>query len=250
MRYEAGVLKCVEEHGEPYEREGVFPFLKLPGEIREKIYGFAFLQDGKQRKSPNHRGTIHTALLGTCRQIYSEARGLPLTLNKLCFSSAIFAHDFLGFLLEPTQRSLVTGVHVEFYMGEFSNSSWQLLLRELAKMSIDHLGLTLKGGLSKPDLSGHTCFTNRFKLLKGLKTFDLTLASAHIKDKDKKDIQEEMREALIKDYTRPKELKKSKAKRVASGDVASGVRKTTKKAKLGKVGEYFIHCFSTENLQC
>lgn len=79
--------------------------------------------------------------------------------------------------------------------------------------------------------SSHTCFINRFKVLKGLKTFDLILASAHIKGQDKKDIQEEMREALIEDYKRPKALKKSKAKRAASTDVVTGSRRTTKKAK-------------------
>ena len=230
-RFEAGVLKSFEEHGPPYEREGIFPFLKLAGEIREKIYSFAFLQAGKQRKSPNHRGSIHTALLGTCRQVYNEARHLPLTINKLCFGSALFAHDFLGFLLEPTQRHLVTSMHVEFHMRDFPTLSWQLLLRELAKMPISHLGLTVKGGVVKQEILGHTCFSNRFKVLKKLKTFDLTLTSAHIKRQDKKDIQEEMREALIKDYQRPKELTKPKNKRAAPADVVSGSRKALKKLK-------------------
>ncbi|CAF9915666.1 MAG: hypothetical protein ALECFALPRED_010297 [Alectoria fallacina] len=230
-RLEAGVLKSVEEHGFPYEREGVFPFLKLPGEIREKIYGFSFLQNGKQRKSASHRGSIHTALLGTCRQIFNEARHLPLALNKLCFGSPLFALDFLGFLLAPTQRHLVTGMHIEFHMREFSNSSWQLLMRELIKLPINHLCLTIKGGIPKEQVSGHTCLTNRFKVLKGLKTFNLILTSAYIKKQDKKDIQEEMREKLIKDYARPKELKKSKTKRAASAEVVAGSRKATKKSK-------------------
>lgn len=230
-RFEAGVLKSDEEHGCPYEREGVFPFLKLPGEIRERIYGFSFLQDGEQRKSASHRGSIHTALLATCRQIYREARYLPLTINKLCFGSPLLAHDFLGFLLAPTQRDLVTSMHIEFPMRDFSNSSWQLLMRELIKMPINHLGLTIKGGFTKEHVSGHTCLTNRFKVLKGLKTFDLTLASAFIKDQDKREIQEEMREKLIKDYVRPKEPKKIRAKRAASTEVVAGSRKATKKAK-------------------
>lgn len=230
-RIEAGFLKTVRDDEPPYEREGAFPFLELPGEIREKIYGFSFLQDGNQRKSASHRGSIHTALLGTCRQIYNEARHLPLTINKLCFSSSLSAHDFLGFLLAPTQRDLVTSMHIEFQMRDFSNSSWQLLMRELAKMSITHLGLTVKGGIPKDQISGHTCFTNRFKVLKDLKTFDLILATAFIKAKDKKDIQEEMREALIKGYNRPKQLKKSKPKRAASSDLVADPKKVTKKAK-------------------
>ena len=233
-RFEAGVLKSTDEHGPPYERTGVFSFLKLPGEIREKIYGFSFLQDGKQRKSASHRGSIHTALLGTCSQIYNEARHLPLTINKLCFSSPLHAHDFLGFFRTPAQRALITSMHIEFHMREFASSSWQVLMRELAKMPIHHLGLTVAGGIPKEQLSGHTCFTNRFKVLTGLKTFDLILGSALIKMKDKKDIQEEMREKLIEGYVRPKEPKKAQTKRPASADIVAGSRKATKKTKKAK----------------
>ena len=229
-RVEGGVLRMEE----PYVREGVFPFLKLPGEIREKIYSYAFSQDGKQRKCASHRGNIHTALLGTCRQIYNEARHLPLTRNKLCFDSPIYAHDFLGFLLAPTQRELVTGMHIEFYIGEFSNSGWTLLMRELAKMPITHFGLTVKGKYPKEAVSEHTCFTNRFKVLKGLKTFDLVLTPTSISKYDEKDIQETMRESLIKDYVRrPIVIKKSKAKRAASTESNEDSKKQTKKAKKG-----------------
>ena len=231
IRFEAGVQICGDDEGPPHEREGVFPFLTLPGEIREKIYGFAFLQDGKQRKTASHRGSIHTALLGTCRQICNEARHLPLTINKLCFGSPLFAHDFLGFLLAPTQRDLLTSMHIELYIFDFSSSSWQLLMRELVKMPISHLGLTIKGRVFKQQVSGHTCIINRLKVLKGLKTFDFILTSAFMDDDEKKEIQEEMREKLIKGYVRPKELKKSKGKRTASSDVVADPKKGTKKAK-------------------
>lgn len=240
IRFEAGVRICGDDEGPPYEREGIFPFLTLPGEIREKVYGFVFLQDGKQRKAASHRGSIHTALLGTCRHIYNEARHLPLTINKLCFGSSLFAHDFLGFLVAPTQRDLVTDMRVESYFFDLSSSSWQLLLRELVKMPISHLGLTIKGRVFKQQVSGHTCFIDRFKVLKGLKTFDFILTSAFIEDKDKKEIQEELREKVIKGYHRPKELEKSKGKRTASSDVVADARKGTKKAKKAN------HTVSTE----
>ena len=216
FRLEAGAL--IEEDGDgPYERKGVFPLLTLPGEIRDKIYGFAFLQSGTQRLQSgtrdsgfvNHRGSIHTALLGTCRQVYKEARHLPLTINKLCFSNPLFALDFLGFKLAPTARELVTGMHIEFYYSEFSNSSWRLLLREMGKMPLTHLGLTIKGGFPKEALLGHYCFTDRFKCLKGLNSLDLVLGSGRISDKAKKEIAEEMKEKLIQGYRRPKESRKS-----------------------------------------
>ena len=98
-------------------------------------------------------------------------------------------------------------------------------------MPITHLGLTLKGRVPKEQLLGHTCFVNRFKALKGLKTFDITLASALIKTRDKEAIQEEMREALIKDYKRSKQPKKSKTKRGASADIMLGSSNVVKKAK-------------------
>lgn len=229
IRFEAGVQK----DGPLYHREGVFLFLKLSGEMREKIYGFAFLQDGKQRKTASHRGSIHTALLGTCRQIYNEARHLPLTINKLCFASPLFALDFLGFLLAPTQRDLVTSLHIEFHIYDFSNSSWHPLMRELAKMPISHLGLTIKGGVRKDQVSGHTCFIHRFTVLKGLKSLDFILTSAYIEGEEKQEIQEEMREKLINGYVRPKALKKSKSKRTASSDVLVDPKKGTKKVKKG-----------------
>ena len=242
MWVEAGVLKHEDEDGLPYVRKGVFPFLKLPGEIREKVYDYAFLQDGKQRKCANHRGTIHTALLGTCRLINNEARNLPLTSNRLCFKSPLYAIDFLGFQLASTQRDLVTGLHVEFYIGDSSNSSWTLLLRELSKMSITHLGLSVKGKYPLEGVSEHACFTNQFKVLKNLKTFDLVLTPTSIPESKKKDTQETMREALIKNYIRPKKPGKSKMKRTANIDSNEMSRKPAKKAKKGnsKVSEALV----------
>lgn len=187
LRYEHGVLKN-DEDDPPYIRKGTFPFLKLPGEIREKVYGYAFLQDGTRREieSTNHRGTIHTALLGTCRQVYKEAGHLPLSLNKLNFPSALYALDFLGFIMVPTQKTLVTAIHIEFYFHEFNSPTWSLLLRQLAKLPITQLSLTIKGGYAKEALLGHQCFSNRLAAyMKGLKSFDVTLGSGLITKKIK-----------------------------------------------------------------
>ena len=157
LRYEAGVFW--DEDDLCYERRGVFPFLTLPGEIREKIYGYAFLQDGEQRRSLNHRGTIHTALLRTCRQTNKEARHLPLTINCLCFSSPILALNFLGFKLPSTIREFVTGFHVEYHIRADTYSVIRLLVSQLAVMKVTNLGITLKGGYPKEAILGHTCFT-------------------------------------------------------------------------------------------
>ena len=234
---EAGTLSMDEASEGPYQREGVFPFLTLPGEIRDRIYNFAFIQSGERRVgSTHHRGEIHTALLGTCRQVYNEARHLPLTLNKLCFSAPLDAVDFIGFFLAPTQRELVTAMHIEFYYPEFSNSSWRLLLREMVKLPLTHLGLTIKGGYPKEALQGHECFADRFKPLKGIKTMDVVLASGLISDKAKRAIVEELKENIITGYVRPKESKKGKKPRRAvfiesEGSSQVPVKKTKKTNK-------------------
>lgn len=119
--------------------KGTFHFLSLPNELRHQIYQDAFLQDGNHRVSPNHRGTIHTALLRTCRQVYHEAGHLPLTLNRPCFMSASYAHDFLGFSLTSFTRPLFSGLVIELELGELCSIAWKLLLRRLADSRMKHM---------------------------------------------------------------------------------------------------------------
>lgn len=106
-------------------------------------------------------------------------------------------------------------------------------MRELTKMAITHLGLTVKGKYPKEAVSEHVCFTNRFKVLKSLKTFDLILTPSSISKGNKKGIQETIRESLIKGYVLPKELKKPKAKRAASTESNEYSTKLTKRPKKG-----------------
>lgn len=232
IRSEHGALWNVNDVDYDFVREGVFPFLTLPGEIRDKIYGFAFLQDGNRRdfESQHHRGTIHTALLGTCRQVYKEAGHLPLSLNTINFSSALYGLEFLGFSLVPSRKELVTSVHMESYHNDFLDPGWQLLIKHLAKMPITHLGLTIKGGYTKEALLGYKHFSNCFAaVMKGLKSLDVILSSGLIGNKVKEEFQEKMRETLIKGYKRPKGTKSNKAKRNATSE--TGEKKPAKKAK-------------------
>ena len=233
-RFEAGV-RYKDDDEPPHERQGVFPLLKLPGEIRDKIYGFAFLQAGIRRHCQYHRGTIHTALLSTCRQVYKEAGHLPLSLNTLEFDGPLSALDFLGFKLIPTQRDLVKGLNIEYHCQLFGYPPWKPLMRELVNMSITHLGLTIKGPYNKDLLVDHQCFTNRFQELKDLQTFDMSICSAMIPSKDKPDMVETIRERLINGYVRPKDKKKCKPKRPISRDSnALGNMPSAKKLKKGK----------------
>ena len=233
-RYENGVWYDDEDDGPPFVRKGVFPFLKLPGEIRDRIYGFAFLQDGESRSSSvvngNHRGAIHTALLSTCRQIYKEASKLPLTLNMLDFRSSENALYFLGFQLAISQRSLVTSFHVELYGMEFHSPSWARLFSQLPNLKLSHLGLTVKGPCAKELFLTHTCFTNKLtSAVKSLKTFDITIGSSKITKADKEEIQEHLRTLLVEEY-KCTELSQSPKKRSATNDDLE--REPAKKAKI------------------
>lgn len=118
-------------------------------------------------------------------------------------------------------------------------------MRKLAQSPTTHFGLKIKGGQVKEGLLDHTCWMGRFDLLKQLKTVDLTITSGLIVEKDKKKIVEQFKERLIKDYVRPKEVKKSKSKRTATGDGDSQSEQPTKKAK--KVFPVIISLFSMPN---
>ena len=85
LRFEGGVRYDEEDDGPTYERKGAFPFLQLPGEIRDRIYRFSFLQEGEQREHPaaKHRGRIHTNFLLTVSTI-------PATISSYIMSSTIF----------------------------------------------------------------------------------------------------------------------------------------------------------------
>ena len=201
---------------EPFVRKGTYNFLDIPGEIRMKIYRYAFSQRGEQRQTAAHRGTIHTALLKTCRIVYSEARHLPLTLNRLCFPGPLEALYFLGFRLAPTVRNMFTGLDIEFHLFAYATPAFICLLQELAKTSITHLGLTVKGGYPADVLMGHTCFVNHLRPIKSLTSLDLTLASFQVTRKQNLEIQEEMRTQLIEGHgpkKQPKKVGKSSAKK-------------------------------------
>ena len=217
----------------PFVRKGTYNFLDVPGEIRMKIYVYAFSQQGEQRQTAAHRGTIHTALLKTCRTVYSEARHLPLTLNRLCFPGPLEALYFLGFRLAPTVRNLFTGLDVEFHLFAYTTPAFICMLQELAKMSITHLGLTVKGGYPAEVILGHTCFVNHLKPLKTLTSLDLKLKSFQVDQKQSLEVQEELRTQLIAGYgyKKRKMVGKSSKKRNAPMEEDVKGRKPGKRPK-------------------
>ena len=131
-----------DKDGKPFVRNGIFPYLSLPTEIRDHIYSYAFQQDGSSRVSKFHRGTIHTALLSTCKQVYEEACQLPLTSNRLCFNSCVSILDFIGFYLTAKTRTLCINVEIEMFPmaihGEYYSQhtmSWPCLHKALKTLA-------------------------------------------------------------------------------------------------------------------
>ncbi|KAG8529958.1 uncharacterized protein KY384_005439 [Bacidia gigantensis] len=217
VRWEAGVRIHEDEDGPPYDRKGILPFLRLPSEIRDKIYGYAFLQEGLRRNNPYHRGSIHTSLLSTCRQVYKEAGHLPLTINRLCFTRPDFAHDFIGFALAPSVHHLFTKLSVESHISEWFGLNSNLLWKRLKTLPVTHLDITLKGAYGIETLKGHCCFTNAIKDIKTLKTFNIRLVSFRVSKTQNEEIQEELRTKLIDGYVVNKKDKASKLETRAAG---------------------------------
>ena len=205
--------------------EGIFPFLSLPGEIREKIYGLVFAQKGNQRFGQYHRGHIHTALLQTCRQINQEARHLPLKFNQISFPSPYQAVEFVGFKLKPRMYDLITKIHIEYHMYQDLHHAWCTLIPVLEKMKITHLALTIKGPVTENYIKGHTCTTERFKGMKHLKTVKVEIPSAILTAKTKTECIEYITKKLIK--APDPNVKKGK-KRAAAEDAQQKLTKWVK----------------------
>ncbi|MCJ1231580.1 hypothetical protein MMC12_008257 [Toensbergia leucococca] len=184
--------------------------------------------DGNDRRSPNFRGTIQTAILYTCRQINKEARHIPLTINQLSFVSPLHALSFLGFSLAPTQKDLVTSMHIEIRVTDIYSIPLMMLLNEVAKMPITEFGVTLMGAVSREWFQGHTCFTSRFEILKNLKKFNLVIGSGIIKPKMKEEIAAHISKILVKGKTATPFGSKRKA------DKDSDAIKSIKPVKIAK----------------
>lgn len=90
------------------DTKGKSLLLKLPLELREKIYSHVFQLQDKHKQNVNSfmQGHIETALLRTCRSIYFEARCIPLQVNEFQFERSLYAEFFIDRLSAPQQRCL------------------------------------------------------------------------------------------------------------------------------------------------
>lgn len=204
----------------PFVRQGVFPFLKLAGELREKIYHLVLQQTGKDRVSINFKGKVDTAILSTCRQINKEARHIPLTTTNLSFLGPFQALHFLGIQLAPNQRHLVKALHFQINgWADIYGAPLKHLMAEIAKVPLKHLSVTVTGAIDKEWFKENSAIEERLLQIKGLESFNILIGSGTIQAKDKKEIIERMQPRMIEKGTL---IRKKTLKRTASnlaGDV-------------------------------
>lgn len=106
------------------DTRGVFPFLKLPPEIRNRIYDLIFVSDkyiganGHQTKAfyrdaAKHR---HLAFARACRQIYQESANIFYAKNGFEF---FYTRPFLEFLegIGADRRKLLTKLRYNYSSG-------------------------------------------------------------------------------------------------------------------------------------
>lgn len=106
------------------ENQRTSPLLRLPAELRNKIYEYALSGDVRvcfpgtcdecwqkiHEPPPRHFGGC-ISLLQTCRQAYTEAKLLPFTLDTFSDSTSDLIH-YLGYKFEEWQLNAVTSVKV------------------------------------------------------------------------------------------------------------------------------------------
>lgn len=214
----------------PKLRPGVFPFLKLPGELRNKVYHWNMKQYGEARRVPFFKGRIDTALLRTCRQINKEARHIPLSINTLSFVNPFHAYRFLGFGVVPSQKNLLKSVHVDVHgLGDFHGLFSGYLLPELAKISLMHLSVTLQGRIEVDWFTKIKCLEKCLSQVKGLTSFDLVIGSGVILGPKKDKIVDALRKKLV---TTPEAMNNPLKRKVSddnSVEAAENLRSASKK---------------------
>ena len=115
------------------------PFMRLPTEIRLKIYENLLQADAciKNPKKPSERefeqhkrmARIATSIITTCKAVYEEAHPLLYSLNTFCFSSFVWLDLFnrlCGFRRLPEEHhrlALITSLEVPFSTPT-STSRW------------------------------------------------------------------------------------------------------------------------------
>jgi hypothetical protein len=109
--------------------------LRLPGELRNKIYGYLVVE-GRTYELMGKRALLphHLAFITICRQILQEAAFIPFGLNVFKFKKVLYL--FSRNLLMSSQRCVITFIHLEttlpdanLYASLFKRSAPSLPIR-------------------------------------------------------------------------------------------------------------------------
>ncbi|KAF2030026.1 hypothetical protein EK21DRAFT_112319 [Setomelanomma holmii] len=102
------------------------PLLKMPPEIRNRIYDFALggltfrLQpnDDNEKVANETKSKNAIALLAVCRQLYAETAVLPTSLNVFSSHSPIAIHSWTN-AMRPANRASVTNLKLSICIFKF-----------------------------------------------------------------------------------------------------------------------------------
>ncbi|KAL8820629.1 MAG: hypothetical protein Q9191_007475 [Dirinaria sp. TL-2023a] len=128
-----------------------FRFMDLPVEMRNMVYKYLFLPEipDKRVRSTYHMGAIHKSILLVNRQIYEEAKLLPLKMNKLSFQAPFHGVDFFSLPLQPVFLALITTITVEMNARDacFDQSDFPELCYALQNSHVERLNVLVRGRL-------------------------------------------------------------------------------------------------------
>lgn len=186
----------------PFIPEGVFPLLKLPGHLRKKIYGLVLQEQGTDSVSFDFKGKIDTAILYTCRQINEEARHIALDITRFAFGCPFDAFYFLAVTLAPHQRDLVGNLDFQIHgVLDIDELPLGYLIEELGKSHVKHLSVAVFGAVRRQRFTQNCALENHFLELEGLESFRLMINSGIIEREDRRNLEEAMKQRLIKGGT-------------------------------------------------
>ncbi|KAI9816378.1 MAG: hypothetical protein M1826_001845 [Phylliscum demangeonii] len=163
-----------------FPRSGPFPFLRLPPELRDRVYREVVRPLENRHQGPYFRGRLDLALLSACRQVYQESRHIPFTFKFLYFDRVFNAYRLFTQRLAPFQKAAITSVKLDFEksLELYELNLFSHLCTELGKTSLRHLALTIRervydiegqfGPLSYP--------VEQMSSIKTLQKFDLELS--------------------------------------------------------------------------
>ncbi|KAK3349242.1 hypothetical protein B0T25DRAFT_582220 [Lasiosphaeria hispida] len=128
----------MDELTPPPSQEAVFPFLELPGEIRNIVYGFLLNPTNPHDMtgvSDFHPGKNFKSLMSTCRQIFTEATAFHYSTRTIRFFPTAAAMRWLHHGPGHRVRRLAIHIPMETYPATTHPSSFRGTLDLVATLA-------------------------------------------------------------------------------------------------------------------